>query len=104
MASLTGARVAFSKMCDWLGDALLSEHVDFQITTHCTVVQPRSDECDFLEICAVLSDLFDTDRTVVDPKTGVMKGFIDGHLVLVMPIGQRRRLVSVVPTHSGDCV
>ena len=66
---------------------MLSEHVDFQINAYCTVVQPRSDECDFLEICAVLSDQFDPDRTVVDPKTGVMKGFIDGHLVLVMPIG-----------------
>ena len=104
MSSLTPARVAFSKMCDWLGDALLSEHVDFQINAYCTVVQPRSDECDFLEICAVLSDQFDTDRTVVDPKTGVMKGFIDGHLVLVMPIGQRRHLVSVVPTFTGDLV
>jgi len=104
MASLTAARVAFSKMCDALGSEYLSENVDFQINTHCTVVQPRSDECDFLEICAVLSDLFDTDRTVVDPKTGVMKGFIDGHLVLVMPIGQRRRLVSVVPTFTGDAL
>jgi hypothetical protein len=105
MASLTAARVAFSKMCDALGSEYLSEHVDFQINTHCTVVQPRSDECDFLEICAVLTDVFDIDKTVgPDPKTGVLKGFIDGHLVLVMPIGQRRRLVSVVPTFTGDAL
>jgi hypothetical protein len=92
-------------MCDALGSEYLSEHVDFQINTHCTVVQPRSDECDFLEICAVLTDVFDIDKTVgPDPKTGVLKGFIDGHLVLVMPIGQRRRLVSVVPTFTGDAL
>jgi hypothetical protein len=105
MASLTAARVAFSKMCDALGSEYLSEHVDFQINTHCTVVQPRSDECDFLEICAVLTDVFDIDKTVgPDPKTGVLKGFIDGHLVLVMPLDQRRRLVSVVPTFTGDAL
>ena len=105
MASLTPARVAFSKMCDWLGDALLSEHVEFQINVFCTLVQPWSEECDFLEICAVLSDQFDDDRTSVDPRTGVMRGYIDGHLVLVVPISERRYLRSVVtPNTSGDCV
>ena len=105
MTSLTSARIAFSRLCDWLGDAMLSEHVDFQINAYCTVVQPRSEECDFLEICAVLSDQFDDDRTSVDPRTGVMRGYIDGHLVLVVPVDERRYLRSVVtPTTSGDCV
>ena len=105
MPSLTPARIAFSRLCDWLGDAMLSEHVDFQINAYCTVVQPRSEECDFLEICAVLSDQFDDDRTSVDPRTGVMRGYIGEHLVLVVPVDERRYLRSVVtPTTSGDCV
>ena len=102
MTSLAPARHAFNQMSAWLGDALLSEHVDFQINTHITVIQPRSDECDFLEICAVLSNEFDEDRTTIDPRTGVMKGYVDGHCVLVVPIDHRRQLVSVVPTHHGD--
>ena len=102
MTSLAPARHAFDRMCQALGDEYLSEHVDFQINTHLTVVQPRSEECDFLEICAVLSKKFDDDRTTIDPRTGVMKGYISGHVCLVVPINHRRQLVSVVPTRHGD--
>jgi hypothetical protein len=85
-----------------LGDEYLSDHVEFQILTHCTVVQPVCVDCDFFEICAVLSDVFDVDRTSIDPLTGVMKGFIDQYLVLVLPYSERRLLCSVVTT-PGDC-
>lgn len=102
MASLTAARVAFSKMCDDLDYWGLGDQVDVQITAHCAVVQPRSEADDFLGICAVLSDVFDGDRTAIHPVTGVMKGFIDRYLVLVLPYGERRILRSVALT-SGDC-
>jgi hypothetical protein len=103
MTSLTAARVAFSKMCDALGSEYLSEHVHFQITTDCAVVHPISGDSDFLEICAVLTDAFDTDKTVgPDPTTGVLKGKIDGYPVLVIPFGERRYWVSVLPTFTGD--
>ena len=102
MTSLAPARRAFDVLSRALGDEYLSDHVDFQINTHCTVVQPRSEECDFLAISAACTDVFDGDRTSIDPRTGVVKGFIDGYLCLLLPLDERRHLRSV-STHIGDC-
>jgi hypothetical protein len=102
MASLYPAQLAFEKMRDAIGNESLSDCVDFQISTHCTVVQPQSDECDFLAICQSLRSVFDHDP-IPDAMTGVIRGEICGHLVLLVPSDERRYLRSVTNPNHGDC-
>jgi hypothetical protein len=98
--SYAGAQVAYNRIVDWLGAAELSRCVAIYSQPEYTVVSVRGEDCDFLEICAVLSDEFDIDRTE-HLESGVMSGYVSNHLVSVYPAGLRA-FVRSCPNHSEE--
>ena len=98
--SYAGAQKAFNQIVFWLGDAGLSRCVAIYSQPEMTIVSVRGEDCDFLEICAVLSDQFDVDRTE-HLESGVMTGYVDAHLVSVYPAGLRA-FVRSCPNHSTE--